>query len=48
MAGQGAGYIDKIIHGAKPADLLVQQPAKLAAAPRRPGRLKNSTTLASL
>jgi len=28
MAQQGAVYIDKIIHGAKPADLPVQQPAK--------------------
>jgi putative ABC transport system substrate-binding protein len=28
MAEQGAVYIDKIIHGAKPADLPVQQPAK--------------------
>jgi len=28
MAQQGAVYVDKIIHGAKPADLPVQQPAK--------------------
>ena len=27
MAQQAAVYIDKIIHGAKPADLPVQQPA---------------------
>jgi putative tryptophan/tyrosine transport system substrate-binding protein len=28
MAQQGAVYIDKIIHGAKPADLPVQQPTQ--------------------
>jgi putative ABC transport system substrate-binding protein len=28
MAQQGAVYVDKIIHGAKPADLQVQQPAR--------------------
>ena len=28
MAQQGAVYVDKIIHGAKPADLPVQQPAR--------------------
>jgi len=28
MAQQGAVYIDKIIHGTKPADVPVQQPAK--------------------
>jgi putative ABC transport system substrate-binding protein len=28
QAQQAAVYIDKIIHGAKPADLPVQQPAK--------------------
>jgi putative tryptophan/tyrosine transport system substrate-binding protein len=28
MAEQGAAYIDKMIHGAKPADLPVQQPSR--------------------
>jgi putative tryptophan/tyrosine transport system substrate-binding protein len=28
MTAQGAGYVDKIIHGANPADLPVQQPAR--------------------
>jgi putative ABC transport system substrate-binding protein len=28
MTDQGAAYVDKIIHGAKPADLPVQQPTK--------------------
>ena len=28
MTAQGAAYVDKIIHGAKPADLPVQQPAR--------------------
>jgi len=29
MTDQGASYVDKIIHGAKPGDLPVQQPTKL-------------------
>jgi putative ABC transport system substrate-binding protein len=28
MTAQGAAYVDKMIHGAKPADLPVQQPAR--------------------
>jgi len=28
MAGQAADYVDKIIHGANPADLPVQQPIR--------------------